>query len=612
MANTSATSGSLVIGTAGHVDHGKTSLVRALTGVDLDRLPEEKERGITIALGFTPLRLPDGRIAGLVDVPGHEALVRTMVAGASGMDAVMLCVSAVEGVMPQTREHLDILHLLGVHTGVLVLTMADLVDAELLELCEAELREHAAGTFLANAPCVATSAMTGVGLPALVAALGALVPPARPTDPAFRLPVDRSFARRGFGTVVTGTAWSGRLNDGAEVEIVPGGRRARVRGVQVHGAAVPAVEAGARTALNLAGVERDEVGRGAWIATPGSLPSPLVVDCRYTHLPSAPSFDDDPRLVVLLGTREVEARVVPLDAEGLAPGWSGFVQLRAGEPLPCVPGDRFVVRRPSPAATVGGGVVLDPWATVTRRRDAASNAAQLARLHGGDPSAWLDRAGAAGLTAEQARVRGVPDGGVPLGDRRYAPALVGALREALHAAVARVHAEQPLTPWINRKSLREGRLFALAERDALALVDAEVAAGRLVADGPRVRARDFEVRLSAEDEAWRRDAIARIAAAGLEGVGDLRERTPHARFDALVFLMRERGEVDAVGDRLVARSTLDRLAADVRAHLEVHAELDTGAFKDLSGQTRRTAIPLLEWLDAAGVTKRRGDVRVRA
>ena len=278
----------LVIGTAGHVDHGKTSLVRALTGVDLDRLPEEKARGITIALGFTPLLLPSGRVAGLVDVPGHERLVRTMIAGASGLDAVVLCVSATEGVMPQTREHLDILGLLGVRAGVVAVTMADLVDAELLDLCVEEIADQVKGTFLDGAPVLATSAVTRQGLDALVAALDRMVPPERPIDRPFRLPIDRAFARKGFGTVVTGTAWSGRLVDGAEVELQPGGKRARVRGIQVHGHSVGEAGAGARTALNLSGVTLEDVERGTWVAPPGALPAPRVLDARYTHLSDAP------------------------------------------------------------------------------------------------------------------------------------------------------------------------------------------------------------------------------------------------------------------------------------------------------------------------------------
>jgi selenocysteine-specific elongation factor len=600
----------LVFGTAGHVDHGKTSLVKALTGVDLDRLPEEKQRGITIALGFTPLSLPSGRVAGLVDVPGHERLVRTMIAGASGLDAVVLCVSGVEGVMPQTREHLDILGLLGVRAGIVAVTMADLVDPELLSLCVEEIGEQVRGTFLEGAPVLATSAVTGMGLDALVAALDAIAPPPRATDRPFRLPVDRAFARKGFGTVVTGTAWSGRLVDGAEVEIQPGGRRARVRGVQVHGDSVPEVHAGARTALNLAGVELHEVGRGSWICAPGTLPAPLVLDARYTHLPDAPLFAEEARLTILLGTREVEARVVPLDAEGLVPGETCHVQLRLGEPLPCVAGDRFVARRASPAATVGGGVILDPYALVARRKDAARTAAMLDRIEAGDEEAWLLRAGPAGLSEAEVVARlGAPHG-TRIGERWFATDVAEAHRAALREAVDRFHRDHPLSSGANRKALRAGVLLALGERDYLALLDAEVASGRLSADGGRVRAPGHVVVLSAAHEAWRERAVAHLVAAGLEGAADLREVAPDPAYDALLYLLRERGEAEPIGDRVWSGAVLATLVEQVRTYFGTHATLDPAGFKELTGLSRRTAIPLLEWLDARGVTRRVGDARV--
>ncbi|MDP2311230.1 MAG: selenocysteine-specific translation elongation factor [Pseudomonadota bacterium] len=600
----------LVFGTAGHVDHGKTSLVKALTGVDLDRLPEEKARGITIALGFTPLTLPSGRIAGIVDVPGHERLVRTMIAGASGLDAVVLCVSGVEGVMPQTREHLDILGLLGVSAGIVAVTMADLVDPELLSLCVEEIGEQVRGTFLEGAPILATSAVTRLGLDALVAALDAISPPPRHTDRPFRLPVDRAFARKGFGTVVTGTAWSGRLADGAEVEIQPGGRRARVRGVQVHGATVTEAYAGARTALNLAGVELDEVGRGSWITAPGTLPAPLVIDARYTHLPDAPLFADEARLTILLGTREVEARVVPLDAEGLVPGETCHVQLRLGEPLPCLAGDRFVARRASPANTVGGGVILDPFAAVARRKDAARTAAMLDRIEAGDAEAWLQRAGPAGLSEAEVVARLGAPCGTRIGERWYAADVAEAHRAAVREAVHRFHREHPLSTGANRKSLRNGVLLALGERDYLALVEDEVAAGRLAAEGGRVRAPTHAVALSPAQEAWRARVGAHLLAAGLEGSADLREVAPDPAYDALVHLLRERGEAEQIGDRAWSGAVLTDLVERVRTFFASHPTLDPAAFKELTGLSRRTAIPLLEWLDGRGITRRVGDARV--
>jgi selenocysteine-specific elongation factor len=617
----------LVVGTAGHVDHGKTSLVKALTGVDLDSLPEERARGITIALGFTPLPLPGGRVAGLVDVPGHERLVRTMAAGASGMDAVMLCVAADDGAMPQTREHLAILGLLGVRTGVLVLTKADLVDAETLELVEADLRETVAGSFLEGAPCVATSAATGLGLDALRATLAEVTAGARArrTDLPFRMPVDRAFLRRGFGTVVTGTAWEGVLEDGTEVELAPAGVRARVRGVQVHGSAVPRAEAGARAALNLAGVSLGEAGRGCWVtlprdSTPGAPVDGLLVDVAWTHLADAPAFPREVELLVLHGTREVVAHVASWSEEGLVPGRGCYAQLRLAEPLPCRPGDRFVARRPSPATTVGGGVIVDPWAPRLRKRDRAATLPLLDRLVAGDADAWLDRAGPAGLPERDCLDRGVR-GGVRLGERRYAAHVVADLGEALRDNLRAWHAAHPLALGPNRRALRSGRVAALSERDAAALLEHEVAAGRVCGDASRAWMPGFEVRLTPAQQAWVARAGDLVRAAGLEGVGDLPAALPHPDATELAYLMRDRGElVEVAGGgqpaRLYAPEVLAGLRRDVDAWFTARrasggpVELDPASFKELSGQTRRTAIPLLEWLDSVGSTRRRGDVRI--
>ncbi len=598
----------LVLGTAGHVDHGKTTLVKALTGVDLDRLPEEKARGITIALGFVPLRLPGGRVAGLVDVPGHEKLVRTMVSGASGLDAALLCVSAAEGAMPQTREHLAVLRLLGVPQLVVAQTMADLVDEELLELAADEVRELLADSPWPQAPIVATSAVSGLGLPELLAALDALPTSRRDANRPFRLPVDRAFVRRGFGTVATGTVWNGTIRDGAEVQLLPGGERARVRGIQVHGLSVSEAHAGSRAALNLTGVEIEDVGRGLWVVAPDSLPSSLVIDARYHHLPDAPLLVGEPGVVVLHGTREVQARVVPLEGEGLSPGESGLVQLHLAEPLPCLPGDRFVVRRASPSATLGGGVVLDPWAPLVRRKGAAAAAAEAARLDAGDTDVFLERAGSAGLTDAQCVQRLGRLAGERIGDRRYAPAVADGFRAALQASLAERQAAEPLAQAANRKAAHTGALRSLDERAFVALLDAEAAAGRIVLEGGRARLPGWEVTLDAAQAAWCEALLTKAAAAQLDGADAPEESRDR---DALLFLLRDRGQIHLVAGRVYASAVLGRLSDTVRAWFVDHAQLDPGSFKELTGQSRRTAIPLLEWLDASGVTKRVGDVRVR-
>src|SRR5437764_3833173 len=336
---------SVIVGTAGHIDHGKTSLVRALTGVDADRLPEEKRRGITIDLGFAELDLGDVRV-GFVDVPGHERFVKNMLAGAHGIDLVALVIAADEGVMPQTREHFDICRLLGVRSGLVVLTKTDAVDAELLELVSAEAEELVAGSFLEGAPVVATSARTGEGIEELKTRLreAALAAPARDTDTVTRLPVDRSFTMRGFGAVVTGTLVAGEINEGQELELLPAGERVRVRGVQVHGSAVKTATAGQRTAVNLGGVDASAIERGMVLAPAGRLAATQIVDARVSVLKDAPRpLKTRQRVRVHHGTAEVLARAVVLGAPGepseIVPGAAGLVQLRLESPVVALPGD---------------------------------------------------------------------------------------------------------------------------------------------------------------------------------------------------------------------------------------------------------------------------------
>ncbi|MFT5686097.1 MAG: selenocysteine-specific elongation factor, partial [Myxococcota bacterium] len=319
----------LIIGTAGHIDHGKTSLIQAITGVNLDRLPEERERGITIALGFTHLALDSGRTISFIDVPGHERLVRTMISGATGMDAALLCVSAVEGVMPQTREHLAILELLGVNQGIIALTMTDLVDEEMLELAQMDVEEALEGTPLEGAPILLTSAgPEAAGIEEILIALEALTPRIQDNDSPFRLPIDRAFVRRGFGTVITGTTRSGSIADGTEVVILPEGTRARIRGIQVHGVSVNQALSGQRTAINLAGIEREDLARGMTLALPDALPPAHILDARYHHLAEVPEIPHDSRVRLLVGTSEVMAVLSVLDGEALLPGQSHLIQVR--------------------------------------------------------------------------------------------------------------------------------------------------------------------------------------------------------------------------------------------------------------------------------------------
>ena len=603
----------LIVGTAGHIDHGKTSLVKALTGVDLDALPEEKERGITIALGFTSLALTEGSLA-FVDVPGHERLVRTMVAGASGVDAVLLCVSAQEGVMPQTREHLDILGLLGVEQGIIALTRADLVEPELAEMAEEDVREVVQGTFLEDAPIVHTSAVDGRGIEALRTALAALPGTRRSHLGPFRLPVDRCFVRKGFGSVITGTIQSGRVSEGDAVALLPAGTPARVRGLQVHGQPAEQAQAGMRCALNLAGVDKEELPRGCVVGSPSGVACTSILDVRYRHLASAPPLEAGTRVRLLLHTAETLAVADPLDPPDapVLPGTTRWLQLRLSQPVAMLPGDRFVLRRESPITTLGGGEVVDPWAPRTRRKDALQAVELLEQMAAGEDLARIERKGPAGLSAAEAQERlgGTPKGAVCLGDTLFSEPRVEQMAAHLEQGLAYWHAAHPLGTGAPRRTLHRGPLAGLDARAFEALVERVSQEGRVVLEGPRVALAGHRVELSDADQASIDALMQRLADAGLAppATPELLEGSGITE-DHLALLL-GRGTLERIEGRLVRGDHLAELVVSVRAFLAENSTLSTGDFKALTGLTRRHAIPLLEWLDARGITIRLGDVRV--
>lgn len=659
-----------VIGTAGHIDHGKTSLVKALTGIDTDRLKEEKQRGITIELGFAHLRLPSGATVSVVDVPGHERFIRTMVAGAVGIDAVVLVVAADEGVMPQTREHLDICELLGVQSGVVALTKCDLVTDDLLALAKQELRQVLAGTFLAHADIVPCSAHSGVGLSDLSQAIERTLHrlPGRDTESAVRLPVDRVFTLKGFGTVVTGTQWSGTLKLGDELVALPSAKTvAKVRGLHVHGKAVSESQAGQRTAVNLS-VPLTAIAKGETLVPPGVLVASSVLDVKLRYLPVARlALPRRSRLLVHVGTAQRLCNVTLLDRETLEPGQTAYAQILLSEPLCAMPGDHFVLRGFAPqkhhGTTVGGGLVLRNLAHPQRRKNwhgsdtltAYRNALQALA----DES--LRAAAIESLVSLHTERRGLH--GTSLLDlQRSLPLGLPSIKQALSALLQRQVLrkmddipEQEAGAWLSSKSLQtieEGilstvknairnspgssglakealrsRLFGPLQGITPRLLDA--VCQQLVRDGKMFQQR--EELSTTRDDAKPQDSLPvqailhAIQKAGLAGpkieelivvlppdVAKQTSKSPPLRPEEIKRLLEpviRRGDVIRLKDLLFHRSAIDDLRDRLVAFLRQHREISPTQFKDLVGQSRKYSIPLAEYFDAQRLTLRVGDQR---
>ncbi|MBF5045052.1 selenocysteine-specific translation elongation factor [Aggregicoccus sp. 17bor-14] len=634
----------MIIGTAGHVDHGKTALVKALTGVDTDRLPEEKRRGITLELGFAQLRLPDGRLAGVVDVPGHERFVRAMAAGAGGVDLALFVVAADEGVMPQTREHLDICRLLGVQAGVVALTKSDLLPElgeEWLALLRADLAELTRGSFLESAPVLPVSARTGEGLDALREALGraAAHPGARPAEGPVFLPVDRAFSLKGFGTVVTGTLLSGTLAAEDAAALLPGlGGPFRVRGLQQHGAAQARVAAGSRVAVNLAGVEPQQVRRGMVLTREGELPEVRTLDVELTALAALERpLPRRQKLLLHLGTAQVQASVALLDLPQLAPGETGLAQLRLEEPLAALVGQRFILRAaralPGRGATVAGGRVL-AVGTPRRRRGASALLAPLQAGDAGSQLQWLlEQAGYRGLTqAELFGRSGLAPrtlartlellgarGAAVLVDRERRLYLAGAVLHALQARalalLERFHQEAPAAEGLPKEELRQRLSDALDPRAFARVLAALQEGGRVELAHERLRLPGQGGRLSGDEAGVQARALERFRAAQLAPptLAELAAALgqPGPRLLPLLLQLAGTGALVRVSEELFFdAAALAALRERLVAHLREKKDISTQAFKEMVGQTRKYVIPLSEYFDREKVTLRVGDKRV--
>jgi selenocysteine-specific elongation factor len=617
-----------VIGTAGHIDHGKTALVKALTGVDTDRWEEEKRRGITIDLGFAPLPLGDAIQASVVDVPGHEGFVRNMLAGATGIDVALLVIAADEGIMPQTEEHLAIVELLGVRRGIPVITKRDLVDAEWLDLVQGEVSMRLGTSRVRWEAAVATSVLTGEGLDDLRDALrrvaGDLVE--RPADDLFRLPIDRVFAVAGAGTVVTGSTWSGSVAVGDAVQLLPLGREARVRSIEVHGQTAERAVPGRRTALALVGVDKSDLARGHVAVTGSGWRATTLIDVAAELLPAARKpLASRTRVRVHLGTAEVLARVVQTAA--IAPGQRGLARLVLETPVVARGGDRFVLRSFSPVTTIGGGVVLDPFApprTRLRRRRMAVDQRPAARL-----GILAVEAGLMGLGIDTLAVRlGVSPDRVPAviaeaGENVLASTETVVDRQAVIAAASRLadvlrryHEEHPLDPGMSLQALRAA-VGAPAPPSAVldAVLDLGITSGQLEVAGSVARRARWRPALDARatdasDKLARRLADARWQ---VPTVAELEREFPGSPVRALLSHLARTGAAEPIdAERYAAKGALAEFRAALEAALVELGTATPAELRDRFGLTRKYLIPLLEWADRHGVTRRAGDARVLA
>jgi len=661
---------SIVVGTAGHIDHGKSALVRALTGTDPDRLKEEKARGITIDLGFAHQIIDDINFA-FVDVPGHERFVKNMLAGVGGIDFVVLVVAADESVMPQTREHFDICRLLHVSAGLVALTKSDVADADMLELARLEVRELVAGSFLEGAPIVPVSARTGEGLDALRAALVGVARASggRAVRGVTRLPIDRVFSMKGFGTVVTGTLVSGRIRVEEELAVAPGATRVKVRGVQVHGEKQREAIAGQRSAVNLAGVEVGDLARGQALVTPGAFVETRLADASVEVLPGAKPLKHGARVRFHQGTAEILGRVAvigplgdrspaafargvsapedrlalqPSERLALQPSDRGFVRLRLEAPALLARGDRYILRAYSPPVTIAGGLILDPAPPRSAIRTAAAldrvrrldfdpTAGDLASAQERAVAVMLEDAGAAGLpvTALTSRAGIDPSDAAARADAlvhakqalRAGDVLIAAnvyarLEDAIVATLTEHHKRQPLSEGIPREELRE-QLFA---RGHVAVFDRaleRLAAATVIAVRDRVALATHRLELTPEEEraraaierAFREGGLKPPDAAGVAASAGV----PAAVVDRMLKLLQRQKVLVKVDALLFHDAALKQLKAEVgalKAAAGAAARIDVATFKERFGVTRKFAIPLLEYLDRERVTRRMGETRV--
>ena len=628
-----------VLGTAGHVDHGKTALIKALTGIDTDRLKEEKERGITIELGFASLTLPSGQTLGIVDVPGHEKFIKNMVSGATGIDLVLMVIAADEGIMPQTKEHLHICSLLGIAKGIVALTKTDLVEKDWLELVQSDISKFLRGSFLEGAPIVPVSALKKKGLTNLIEALEAAVSkiPEKADSGIFRLPIDRVFTMKGFGTVVTGTLVSDRIKSGEEIQILPEEITTRIRGIQVHNQPVEEAWAGQRTAVNLQGIEKSAIKRGDILARPETIRPSQRLDVFVEFLSSNVKNLKSRTLVRLhTGTSEIIARVILLDKDEISPGQNAFAQLVLANKDVVVAGDRFVLRSYSPISTIGGGQIIDPLPAKHKRHN-SKVLNELAILQNGTLpekiSVILERAGFAGiklhglafrLGINAKKIREALESlfsgkKVFLLDSNDTTVISAYFAHQLEELIAKnltaYHKKNPLQEGISKEELKASLGNTISPKLFNIAMSSLNKKGTVVSDKNNVRLSGHHVQLAGELD-FLRQAIGKIYnEAGLtppsltDVVGKFKDRK--AKAQSIINLMLKDGNLIKINEELCfAREALEKLRVDYKALLIKDAKATPTSFKDLTGLSRKYIIPLMEYFDMSKLTIRVGNHRI--
>jgi selenocysteine-specific elongation factor len=627
----------VILGTAGHIDHGKSSLVKALTGTDPDRLKEEKERGITLDLGFASLDLPGGNRLGIVDVPGHEGLIKNMLAGVGGMDIVMLVIAADEGIMPQTREHLAICDLLHIKKGLIVLTKMDMVEKDWLALVQDEVRDFVKGTFLEKSPVVVVSSKTGENLPALVKELAKLSSDvsAKSLNGILRLPIDRVFTMKGFGTVITGTLLSGTISIEQEVEILPKGIKTKVRGVQSHNQGVPRAVAGQRTAVNLQGVEKDHLSRGDIVVSAGSFTPARTLDAKLDLLAQAPrGLKTGSRIRFYNTTQEAIGRITILGSNELAPGRQAFVQFRLEQPVIIQHGDRFILRFYSPMETLGGGIVLNPHPRRHKQATIQESLANLGVLEKGTIkeklALFISGKGLAGM--DESEIIGTIAADKPeiaaalalLGQKKIVvradnlyvhTSHLGTLEKKTIELVKQYHKDNPLKPGLDKEELKGALKARLSPKVLHLTIDGLVKKKQIEADGSKLKIPGFKAAGGAINDEVKNRIVDAIKRGGTQP--PVREELPAlfgiSEKDAkdLLKLLADEGRTVRVNDSLhLDREVLEKVRGELKKHLEEKKEITMAEFRDLAKTSRKFAVPLMEYFDSQKLTQRVGDKRV--